>query len=211
MTAAESTAASVTLPPPTLSAEYDSGATMERPNNASLIPRGPFVKKLSDDVIEAVADAIRSGASIDTAARFSGLHRATYHRWMQEGRDAMRGDGPVPEALAMQVKFVEAMEVALAEFKVKLTGEIYAHGKENWTALAWLLERRFPDEFGRRARLEHANADGQPFRITPTPVFDPDKLSDEELATMIELVEKARPDERRPLPVIEGTVRAIEG
>ena len=164
--------------------------------------RGRFITKLTPEVIEQMTTAIRAGASIDTASKYVGLHRASFHRWLAEGRNAMKQD-PVPESMRMQIEFVEALDNALSEFKLNLTGSILQHGREQWTALAWLAERRFPDEFGRRQRIEHANPEGESFRVAPTPVFDPSRLTDEELNVVIDLLEKARPENAPRLPVIE--------
>ncbi len=60
--------------------------------------------------------------------------------------------------------------------------------------------------------MEHANADGAPFMVAPTPVFDPSKLTDAELETAIRLLEKARPDGlRAPQPQGELSLRVVEG
>ena len=159
---------------------------------------GTFVTKLTDEVIADVTTAIRAGASLDTAASYVGIARSTFHNWLSAGRNAIRrADGStvlIEEEYRQQVRFVVAVEEALSEFKLNLTGGILQHGRESWQALAWLAERKFPAEFSRRTRIDHANADGTPFMVAPTPVFDPSKLTDEELEQAIALLNKARPD-----------------
>jgi hypothetical protein len=164
---------------------------------------GIYVTKLSDEVTERIVSAIRAGGTLETAARFAGVHSRTMQRWMKVGRHAVERTGGVPELLAEEeqpyVRFVEALERALAEFKLALTTGIYSAAQAGqWTAYAWLGERRFPDEFGRRQRIDHANADGSPFQVSAAPAIDTSKLSNEELDTLIELYEKAKPGSIEP-------------
>lgn len=173
---------------------------------------GQYVSKLDEELVGRVTLAIRAGASLDTAAKYSGVAQGTMRRWLAEGRAALqKSPDPSavegwPEEVAQQVALVQQIDEAMAEFKVGLTGTILQASTTTWQAGAWLLERRFPDEFGRRQRIDHANADGEAFRVAPTPLFDPSKLSDEELEQWISLAEKARPDGLRDA----GAMRAPE-
>jgi hypothetical protein len=63
----------------------------------------------------------------------------------------------------------------------------------DWRAGLALLTSRFPEEFGRR-RVEHANADGQPLRVLHGHV-NLERLSDEELDQLEELLVRALPDD----------------
>jgi hypothetical protein len=165
---------------------------------------GKYVTKLTPEVVALFTTSIRAGASLDTAAKYVGVAQGTMRKWLSEGRNALQRAGSPEEAdpkYRDQVAFVVEVDEALSEFKINLTGTILVAGREQWQANAWLLERRFPDEFGRRQRIDHANAEGQPFQVAPTPLFDPSKLSDDELDTLISLAEKARPDGMKALPV----------
>jgi hypothetical protein len=172
--------------------------------------RGEWVTKLTPEIIEEMGTAIRAGASFPTASMFVGITQSTLQRWLSDGRNAMGTMGPHEEELQLRIDLVRELDEALSSFKIDLTGSILQHGRDNWTALAWLLERKFPQEFGRVQRIEHANPEGEAFRVAPTPLFDPSKLTDEELDILIALTEKARPDSH---PVIEARqdLRMIEG
>lgn len=148
---------------------------------------------------------------METAAAFSGVSPATFRAWLVDGRRAEGMPRPQGEEITLKVELVSRVEVAIADFKLSLTGGIFQHGRDSWQAWAWLAERRFPDEFGRRQRIEHGNADGEPFRVAPTPVFDPSKLTSEELDEVIALLEKARPDGQRAVIEHGEPLRAIEG
>jgi hypothetical protein len=168
--------------------------------------RGRFTQIISREIIEDIDQALRAGGSMETAAGFAGVSAATFRQWLVDGRRAEQLPRPQPEAVSLKVDLVEAVEGALADFKLSLTGGIFQHGRDSWQAWAWLAERRFPDEFGRRQRIEHANPEGESFRVQPM-MFDPTKLTDEELESMREMLLKAAPagrDIEAPLRVIEG-------
>lgn len=167
---------------------------------------GVYVTKLDADVTAKVVQAIRGGASLDTASKFAGIERRTFQRWLAAGRRGLeqseRPSWTEEDAVeaAPFIEFISAIDEALASFKLSITSAIYAAGQGKdgqpgqWQAFAWLGERRFPDEFGRRQRVEHANADGQPFALSAAPSIDPSKLSDDELDALIALMEKAKPE-----------------
>lgn len=58
--------------------------------------------------------------------------------------------------------------------------------KPNWNAASWLAERRFPDDFGRRTRVDHANADDKPLKTEMSGSLGFTNLTDEELNADIE-------------------------
>lgn len=156
---------------------------------------GDYVSKLTEDTVAKIMSAMRGGASMADAAAFAGISRAILHEWMRKAREP----GCEDEAL---LDFIAQCDEAVATWKVGAVAQLTALGNNgNSRSLEFLLERRFPDEFGSRSRVEHGNADGQPFKVQAIPMFDPELLTMEELDTVVRLLEKARP---RDLPVIEA-------
>jgi transposase len=81
--------------------------------------------------------ALRLGSTRERAAAYAGIHRATFYR-------SMHADATLRDAV----------EKAEADFVVSnLQGIDEAAQGGHWQARAWKLERRFPDEFGRRDRI----------------------------------------------------------
>jgi transposase len=143
--------------------------------------------KLTLERQQRICDAVRAGIRPEVAAIYCGISGRTYYRWMQYGRGR--------NAEASYVEFVDAVEVALAEWEARDILLIGEAAKEDWHAAAWRLERRLPKVYGRRDRHEIANADDGSFRIAAAPYFDPDKLTVAELEQLIELTERATPDD----------------
>src|SRR5439155_21962554 len=103
--------------------------------------------------------------------------------WLRRGREAKSGG---------YHDFAEALELALAQAEVTDLSTILDASKEEWQAAAWRLERRYPDRYGRRQRVDHAAADGKPFPVSHS--IDPTKLTDAQLDQLKALLEQAQPD-----------------
>jgi transposase len=153
-------------------------------------PAGGAPLKLTAERQQRLCDAIRAGVRAETAAVYCGIGARTYYRWMSSGRAA--------GAAQCYVEFVEAVELALAEWEARDVLLIGEAAKDDWHAAAWRLERRLPKVYGKRERHDIANADDSAFRIRAAAQFDPDKLTVEELEQLIALTEKAAPDDVDP-------------
>lgn len=143
--------------------------------------------KLTAERQARICDAVRAGVRPEVAAVYCGIGARTYYRWMQLGRAA--------DAEPTYLVFVEAVELALAEWEARDVLLIGEAAKQDWHAAAWRLERRLPKIYGKRERHEIANADEGSFRIAAAPSFDADKLTVSELEQLLALTEKAAADD----------------
>jgi transposase len=92
--------------------------------------------------------AMRAGATYKHACRYARIDFKTWQSWKANAKTA----NPDPEIVA----FLEEVELAQAEGDMVLLANIRqaAQDPKNWTAAAWMLERRHPEEYGRpEARL----------------------------------------------------------
>ncbi len=72
-----------------------------------------------------------------------GIHPSSFYRWLNTPKTRLERE------------LGDALKKADAHYKQALTGLIKQAAVErssNWTAAAWLLERKFPDEYARRER-----------------------------------------------------------
>lgn len=93
-----------------------------------------------------ICTAIRKHNVLAHAAAAGGIDYSTFQRWILAGEaDA---SGPYREFCAAVKKAQEAFEADQVQVIAKA-------GKDgSWQASAWLLERRYPDRYGRRDRLD---------------------------------------------------------
>lgn len=94
--------------------------------------------KYTDRVVKTVLRMLRNGTPRLQAARAAGIHYDTFREW----------EKAKPE-------FSEAVEKAEAQAMSDRIARIQAAAKTgNWQADAWWLERRHPNDFGRRDRVD---------------------------------------------------------
>jgi transposase len=83
---------------------------------------------------------IRAGATGEVAAQAVGVDPSTFDLWLQKGRNGVQ---PYRD-------FSERVARARAESEAGLVARIASvAGKGSWQAAAWLLERRFPERWGK--------------------------------------------------------------
>jgi hypothetical protein len=111
--------------------------------------------KFTPAVQERLLTVIRLGAYRNAACDFAGITPETLRIWLRRGE--AEGAGPYWE-------FCTALKQAEAAACIKALGTIRLAMEQNWQAAAWFLERKRPQEWGRRERHEHTGKDGGPIR-----------------------------------------------
>lgn len=94
--------------------------------------------KYTPERVERFLQAVRLGSPFKFAAAYAGIDHATYVNWRERYSD-----------FSAQVKEAEAAAVVGWLAKIEK-----AANEGSWQAVAWKAERRYPEEFGRRERIE---------------------------------------------------------
>jgi hypothetical protein len=90
--------------------------------------------KLTPERQAKVCQAIELGATYLHACNYAGISYETFRRWMREN-----------------VAFHDAVKESEGKATVGWLSKIEKAASEgNWTAAAWKLERRYPNDYGRR-------------------------------------------------------------
>jgi AcrR family transcriptional regulator len=106
--------------------------------------------------VKRLVDAVALGATNELACYYAGISHETFYQWLRNKPD-----------------FFEAIKEAEARGAVSRLAKIEKAASDgNWQAAAWLLERRYPQWYGRMV-LDVRNVDLS-------------KLSDEELRKLAE-------------------------
>ena len=88
-----------------------------------------------------IVTAIAAGNSRDTAAAYAGVSSKTLFEWLKRGRESHSG---------VYYEFAKAIEKADADAEVVAVGVIRTAMHDQWQAAAWWLERKRPNEWGKR-------------------------------------------------------------
>ena len=121
-----------------------------------------LTRKLVDQIVELKRDGL---CDADIIAAI-GVHPSTFYRWLKEGEDAKGG---VKRALYEEIKKAEAYYKKSLLTTIKDAAMSRA---QYWTAAAWLLERKYPMEYGKMERKAE-EADNAPVQLTLGLVIEP--------------------------------------
>lgn len=132
--------------------------------------------KLTKEIIEKITTAMRNGAYVETAVAYCGISKDSFYRWLRMANtDSENGlyralSYAIERAWAeAEMKDVEAITKAVEgspdQLAIDENGRVItdAHGypvvaqyglPPNWRAAAWRLERKFPDKWGRKTKVE---------------------------------------------------------
>jgi len=101
--------------------------------------------KLTPELQAEICKYISEGNTYDRACRLAGISDSIFYKWKARGEK---------EGAGIYLQFLQAQKRSLEQFKQTNIDIIQAAAKEGtWQAAAWLLERKHPEEFGRRDRV----------------------------------------------------------
>lgn len=101
--------------------------------------------KLTPERQTTICDLVRAGNDLSVAAACAGISRSTLFGWLRHGE---------AEESGVYRDFTDALRQAEAEAEAEMLTRIRTAALDTWQAAAWYLERRHPDRWGRRARLD---------------------------------------------------------
>ena len=119
--------------------------------------------KLTPERHSRMVNAIKIGAYNYVAAAAAGIDEKTYANWMERGEsDWEHGKRTVFAAFFRDIKDAEG------QAEIAHLAHIVKAGSQHWQARAWILERKWPNRWGRRERIELTGKNGAPLVKTPT-------------------------------------------
>ena len=98
--------------------------------------------KLTPDLQKRICEAIKLGMSRERAGWFCGVTRQTIQNWIAKGEKTDKGE---------YAEFFDSLKKAEADsIAVNLKNLHTAAQDGAWQASAWMLERRYPKEYGKQ-------------------------------------------------------------
>ena len=117
--------------------------------------------KLTPQFIDEFCTYIENGMTAKDSCNLCSINEATFYRWLHEAEAVDEFGRPIPKYVR-QRELKDAVEKAKASFKAYHVQAIIKASKRNWTASAWLLERRYPEEYGaidRRSAMDRSKVE----------------------------------------------------
>lgn len=98
--------------------------------------------KLTPETVEKMTRCLGLGMNYEQSCTYSGIDYTTFRKWMQKGEAAKSGE---------YFDFFDAIKRAEIDGLHRDLEIIESAGqKGNWTASAWRLERKYPNQFGKQ-------------------------------------------------------------
>ncbi len=130
--------------------------------------------KLTPDITKKIGDGISLGLTYALAASAAGVTYQTFNEWMKLGRDSTSGK---------YFEFYKHIEQRNAEGALKILQRLNdAAEAGNCQVCIFILERRFPEEFGRRVYRKTNVVSGNLNQNVEIIVQDTDAIREEILA-----------------------------
>ena len=108
--------------------------------------------KLTNKMVEQAIEMKSHGITNADICRGLGVSESAWYNWLRD-----------PDT-KLKVALVQGLKKSEALYKEKLLERVMGASEkpQHWTAAAWLLERQYPDEFGRTERQREDKGDETP-------------------------------------------------
>ena len=120
----------------------------------------PAKSKLTRELIEKAVKIIERGNYYKVAIDVLGISSVTWYEWMRQGEmDASKGINSLKAYFFNSIKKAEATAI---DRNLSIIQKAAMEG--NWQASAWYLERKYPEQWGKRDNV-NLTTDKDGFRI----------------------------------------------
>ena len=111
---------------------------------------------ISLDYINSLASSVAEGATMAECCRRAGIKVDTFYGWLRKGDKDLS-----EEKQTMYTLLVECLKLASGFYQTTMLQAVQSAGRDDWRALAWLLERRWPELYGshRLTSDEHSESE----------------------------------------------------
>ena len=124
---------------------------------------------LTDEMITEICSLSAQGFTRKGITEAVGIDESTFYDWQGKGDAAVAKEnrgGKLTENELRYAKFKREFTKAQVLFKRLHLANIKKHSARSWQSSAWLLERTFPEEYGRTKQdLEISGKDGGPVNV----------------------------------------------
>jgi hypothetical protein len=129
-----------------------------------------YPQKLTKAVCDKIIDGMLKGNYVTTVCQSVGINRSTYYAWKKKGE----------QGIEPYKTFYERVIEAEAKAEMDILNVIYtsAIDQGNWVSSAWILERKYPQRFGKREQM--ALQTDNDFKLEISTAKSPYELGEEE-------------------------------
>lgn len=131
------------------------------------------ILQIDPTIEEQFLKAVELGMSYVQACNYAGIDQTTFFQWQRKAEQAERKaeESGTTAYKNIYVKFINKVRKARSKCQARhLTRITQAADDGTWQASAWILERRFPEDFGEKT--ETSLSDSKITIVTEVPTDD---------------------------------------
>lgn len=115
---------------------------------------------ITEELIVKISGCIRRGLPVDLSVIYCGCAKSSYYLWLEKAEKALKkseNNEELTDDDLLYILFSDAIKEAEADFLLGHIENVNKHSKEQWTASAWMLERRARHLFGKVEEVQNPN------------------------------------------------------
>ena len=114
--------------------------------------------KLNKTICDKICEGVLKGNYITTVCQSVGINRNTYYNWKKKGE----------QGIEPYKQFYDRVTEAEAQAEMDILNVIYTNAIDqgNWLSSAWILERKYPNRFGKREQMALATDNNFELKIS---------------------------------------------
>jgi len=132
-----------------------------------------MTKKNNKYILKALFDTLKSGRGRVAATKAAGIHYDTFCEWMKD----------TDFSESVQKAEMEGLNTVKETCESVLMKAATRTMKPAWQAAAWMLERKFPEEYALQSKHDHTSK-GE--KITSPPILVQDQKTADQLNKLID-------------------------
>lgn len=132
--------------------------------------------KLTPELINEMEDLVKQGYTFRDCCAVLDINESTFYSWINKANELQEdGNKLAVSEKSLYLELTKSLKRADTERKNALKQKIERHGNKQWQALAWILERSYPQEFG---KVEQEQQQQEPIevRLVTSAKSNPDRL-----------------------------------
>jgi len=135
--------------------------------------------KLNNETMKRLSTAIRNGSTYLLACSYAGIDYTTLRKWIiQAEEDLKKYEAKKIKKETIFIQLFDSIKKAEGEITQEALMQIRKSGRNSWQAYAWLLERRYPGEYGRQLiDMKHSGDETAPIVVQVVTKSVADKMN----------------------------------
>jgi transposase-like protein len=127
--------------------------TIELKRRDNQLGRSPLLER-RPEIVNQIAEIVAAGNYVEVACRSVGIDDGSFYGWLRKAQDDIKEGLEAEESI--YIRFFNAIKAAEAQAELKTLAVVQeaAQVKREWLPAMTFLERRHPERWGRKDRLQ---------------------------------------------------------